>query len=771
MNKLPPRGHKPFFRIPNFRPDSAIGRVWRPLAVFLDSMTLKARVVLLVVVMLVAGIWGLALSVTLALQRDLTQLHSAHLSAEVVSVAADIDRDIQLHIDVMARLAASLTPGIVADPARLDRALDQFADSSAIVPDACFVANKNGIITAGYPEYAVRVGDSIQDLGYFRDAIAAGTPVIGMPVRADTAQQRPVVPIAIPLRDTSGAAAGALVAMFALSDPIVLGQIQHRRVGEHGFLMVFSPKYRLILAAPDASRILQPLPPTGVNTLLDRRVEDRYEGPGILVGARGVEHLGVARTMATTGWMVLAAVPTNEVFAPIGDFNRRVYLAALLISLAVAVILRYFLARQFVPLVDAGGAMRRMTEGEIPMAAIPVTRPDEIGELIANFNRLVAERSRLDQSLQAESIMRKQANAALIESANRLDGIYQSVADGIISIDTQQRIVLFNAAAEHIFGYAAAEMVGQPLNRLLPERFRTTHEQHVHNFDATGQSNREMGTYGLIYGLRANGEEIPIEAAVSQSGNSPNKLFTVILRDISERKQAEVVQEQLMRQLELLSERLTTAQEDERGNIAYELHEELGQELSALKLYLQILGPGSGGTQAETQQKEALTVAMHATERVRKLVLDLEPPELASFGIQAAARTYCQLQAAAGAWNLHIDAPRPDVRAPRGVERACFRVLQEALSNVLHHAQASEVWVCVHQDPDVLELSIRDNGIGFDHSAAGEGNRPEGARLGLFGMQIRAKHAGGSVEIESKPGAGTDVRAIFPLPVALVEPD
>ena len=280
-----------------------------------------------------------------------------------------------------------------------------------------------------------------------------------------------------------------------------------------------------------------------------------------------------------------------------------------------------------------------------------------------------------------------------------------------------------------------------------------------------------MGTYGLIYGLRANGEEIPIEAAVSQSGISPNKLFTVILRDISERKQAEVVREQLMRQLELLSERHATAQEDERGKIAYELHEELGQELTALKLYLQILGPGSGDKQAETRQKEALTVAMHATERVRKLVLDLEPPELATFGIHAAARTYCQRQAAAGGWKLHIDAPKPGVRAPRAVERACFRVLQEALNNVLHHAQATEVWVRVHQEPDELELSIRDNGIGFDYNATLEGNRHEGRSLGLFGMQIRAKHAGGCVEISSTAGAGTEVRAIFPLSAVANEPD
>ena len=232
----------------------------------------------------------------------------------------------------------------------LDRALDQFADSSVIVPDTCIVTNGIGIITAGYPGHAVRVGASVGDLGYFREVIASGKPVIGPPTRSGTVQQRPGVPIAVPLRNGSGATVGALVGQFLLSDPTMLGQLHHTRIGERGYFLVFSPKDRMILAAPDQSRILQRLPPKGVIPLLDRRLEDGFEGPGIVVSALGVEHLGVARKMATTGWMVVADVPTEEIFAPIENMKRQVYLAALLISLAVAAILRFFLARQFAPL-------------------------------------------------------------------------------------------------------------------------------------------------------------------------------------------------------------------------------------------------------------------------------------------------------------------------------------------------------------------------------------------------------------------------------------
>ena len=120
-----------------------------------------------------------------------------------------------------------------------------------------------------------------------------------------------------------------------------------------------------------------------------------------------------------------------------------------------------------------------------------------------------------------------------LSNNGRLADIIASVAEGIVSIDDQLRIVLFNPAAEQMFGRSREEMNGQPLSALLPERFRAQHDERIRNFAATGQTSRGVGRYGLIYGLRANGEEFPIEATISQAGTPRNKLFTVILRDIT----------------------------------------------------------------------------------------------------------------------------------------------------------------------------------------------------------------------------------------------
>ena len=114
-----------------------------------------------------------------------------------------------------------------------------------------------------------------------------------------------------------------------------------------------------------------------------------------------------------------------------------------------------------------------------------------------------------------------------------------------------QRVILFNATAEKMFGYSSAEVIGQPISRLIPERFRASHEGHIHRFSVTGETTRAMGALGAISGLRRNGEEFPIEASISQLESGAQKIFTVILRDITERKRAE---EQLIEQAALLDQ-------------------------------------------------------------------------------------------------------------------------------------------------------------------------------------------------------------------------
>jgi signal transduction histidine kinase len=411
-----------------------------------------------------------------------------------------------------------------------------------------------------------------------------------------------------------------------------MGHLDHSKVGENGFISVLSPKDHLIVSSTVRDRIMQRLPAKGVNPLLDRRLEEGFEGPGITTTSFGLEVLSVARRMETTGWIIVSAEPTAEFFAPIAALKRQIYLAALLISLAVAAILGLVLARQLKPLKQAADAMRRMTGGEKPLAPIEIARKDEIGELIGSFNQLALERIRLETALREEVGAHKQAEEAL---------------------------------------------------------------------------------------------------------------------------------DRALTSLQALSERMTRAQEEQRREIAFELHEQSGQELSALMLHLQVLERHCSGNEARANLHSARDIARLALERVRSMSLDLHPPQLEGLGLCMALRAHCRQQADDAGWIMHFDAPETGERLHRDVEIACFRVVQEALANVAQHANATEVWVSLRSSGDELQLSVRDNGRGFD--TGGSGARFEQAGFGLSGMAERVRQVAGRMDLRSNLGNGTEIDVRFSL--------
>ncbi|TKB63611.1 MAG: PAS domain S-box protein [Nitrospira sp.] len=147
---------------------------------------------------------------------------------------------------------------------------------------------------------------------------------------------------------------------------------------------------------------------------------------------------------------------------------------------------------------------------------------------------------------------REAAEEQLLVSQLRLESIIESAMDAIITVDEDQKVVLFNQAAEHLFGCSTREAIGQPLDRFLPTRFRDAHRHHVHDFGQAGVTSRKMGKLGTVMGFRSNGEEFPIEAAISHIVVERKTYYTVILRDITERKRAEHSHQESQRQLATL---------------------------------------------------------------------------------------------------------------------------------------------------------------------------------------------------------------------------
>jgi PAS domain S-box-containing protein len=215
--------------------------------------------------------------------------------------------------------------------------------------------------------------------------------------------------------------------------------------------------------------------------------------------------------------------------------------------------------------------------------------------------------------------------------------------------------------------------------------------------------------------------------------------------------------------LQILSRRLVEVQETERRRIAHELHDEIGQTLTAVHINLQALQHPMDTTQLVPRLEESIDIVERALQQVRNLSLDLRPSLLDDLGLVATLRWYVDRQAQLGGFGAKFTADPLEGQVPPELEATCFRVVQEALTNVLRHAGATEICVDLQRHEADLQLVIHDNGIGFDVEAVLE-RAARGASLGLLGMQERVLLLGGQIDIQSAPGCGTEIRVCFPLP-------
>ena len=224
-----------------------------------------------------------------------------------------------------------------------------------------------------------------------------------------------------------------------------------------------------------------------------------------------------------------------------------------------------------------------LKETEIPPGSIVLNRQPTLWEsykayIIGGISLIVVE-TLLIVGLLWQQARRRKAERKLSESENRLAGIVGSAMDAIIAIDEEQRIVLFNAAAEKIFGCAQDEAVGTVIDRFIPQRFRSEHGAYIRRFGESGFTTRKMGTPAALWAVRNNGQEFHMEASISCLESDGRKLFTVTIRDITERKLAEDAMADIGR-------RLIQAHEEERTWIARELHDDVNQRMALLAIEL-----------------------------------------------------------------------------------------------------------------------------------------------------------------------------------------
>jgi hypothetical protein len=354
---------------------------------------------------------------------------------------------------------------------------------------------------------------------------------------------------------------------------------------------------------------------------------------------------------------------------------------------------------------------------------------------------------------------RVRSEAMLTRSEARLRGILDSAMDAIITVDGQQRIVLFNAAAEKMFSCHQDQAIGGALADFIPDRFRQAHTGHVARFGATGVTSRRMGGSRVVTGLRCSGEEFPIDASISQLSEGDAKFYTVILRDVSDRVRAHEALARSKDELRELASAASSAREQEQSRIARELHDELAQAMSALKMDIKIIRGGSSQADAALAKRlDRMEAQIDATiAAMRRIAADLRPLALDDLGLIPAIESLVHDFERRTGLRCELALADPELELPGPQATAVFRIVQESLTNVVKHAKAHVVEVVVGAEPDSITVTVRDDGIGFSTS---DPRKPQS--YGLLGVRERAYLLGGETRIVSTPGTGTEIEVRLP---------
>ena len=393
--------------------------------------------------------------------------------------------------------------------------------------------------------------------------------------------------------------------------------------------------------------------------------------------------------------------------------------------------------------------------------------------------------------LYLQVLRRNAAQRQLLESEQRFHLMTSSVAEyAIIMLDLQGCVRTWNAGAQRITGYVEHDIVGHDFGRFYSAQDAEV-DKPTHTLQHAASEGRFVEDGWLV---RSDGSAFWASVVMTPLRDAHGDLtgFCMIARDLTERRKAENalrdemqerlrIDEELQRlnrsleaqvrertadlldaklRLRDLSAQLITAQEQERRHIARELHDDTGQSLTVIRMHLMDVLRGAEG--AGSRIPECIAIVDAAIAQIRGMALNLRPTMLDDLGLVDALEWALEQQGRPAGWETALEAADDFSEVPPEIQTACFRIGQEALTNAARHARATEVSLELRMVRGELELTVQDNGGGFDlarYSSPAERKK----HFGLISMGERASLVGGRLDIDTAPGRGTRVRAILPV--------
>lgn len=380
---------------------------------------------------------------------------------------------------------------------------------------------------------------------------------------------------------------------------------------------------------------------------------------------------------------------------------------------------------------------------------------DNLARLLVVVRRALAEHQ--------ERLHHLATQRALEESEARFDRAVRGSTDGLWDWNPDTGSIYYSPRFRALLGWTVDDDSGEISlfrNALHPDDAERILRAIDDNLAGGPPFHEELrlrqpdGTYRWFLG---RGETL-------RSADGRTRHFSGSITDISQRRQFEESLRAAHRRLQRLSRRAIELLENERRHLARELHDEIGQVLTAVKINLESVARRISDPALKEPLRDSVEITSTALAQVRRLSLDLRPAQLDDLGLVAALRGHADRQAAVGRFTAHFETRGLPKRLNTKIETACFRVSQEALTNILRHSRAANVWIDLSADQSQVTLTVRDDGVGFVVED-GTNRATSGESLGLLSMEERIALIGGSLSVVSQPGKGTEVRARVPLAV------
>ena len=359
--------------------------------------SLQTRLTLSMLALFLAGLWSLSYYANLILREDMEALAGDQQFSTVSVVADSVNDDVKDRLRALDAVAAGVSPALLRDGDALRGYLDRLPLLKNYFNAGVLAFNLDGMAMAGTQALADRAGTSHGDHDAVTSALQHGKQAVGYPI-LDKALQAPVFSMAVPVRDEQGHIIGALSGATNLSQPNFLDQVTQYRYGRTGGYMLVAPRQRLVVTATDKARTLEALPGPGVSPLMDRFLNG-FEGAGVSTNPKGVEVLASAKGIPTANWYLAAALPTSEAFGPIHNMQRRMWIATLVLTVLAGALTWWMIRRQLAPLASTAHNLAAMSTSQNPPEPLPITRNDEIGQVLGGFNRLLATLAQREDAL------------------------------------------------------------------------------------------------------------------------------------------------------------------------------------------------------------------------------------------------------------------------------------------------------------------------------------------------------------------------------------